>query len=945
VTAILGISAFYHDSAAALVVDGDVVAAAQEERFTREKYDARFPTQAISYCLREGDLGPERLNYVVFYDKPLVKFDRLLETYLSYAPVGWRSFSAAIPVWLKKKLFMRRVIRHEFPGSFSAPLVFTDHHESHAASAFFPSPFDEAAILTLDGVGEWSTATYGRGSGNRIELTKQLRFPHSLGLLYAAFTYYCGFKVNSGEYKLMGLAPYGRPLYIDLLYEHLVDLKPDGSLWLNMDYFNYCQGLTMTNQRFHALFGRPPRRPDSRLEQHHMDLAASIQVLTEEAMLRMGREVHRQTGLKNLVLAGGVALNCVANGKLLRDGPFENIWIQPAAGDAGSALGAALFVWYQLLGRPRSPTGRDGQKASLLGPDYAPSFVAKFLDETGARYRCFSDEAELLDHVVQALVDEKVVGWFHGRMEFGPRALGARSILGDPRSTRMQAILNLKVKFRESFRPFAPCVLREHAHEWFGVRPNEDSPYMLFVAPVLHKHRVPLSPEDEEVLRRDPDLVRRVNMVRSSVPAITHVDYSARVQTVDERHGRFYRLMRRFYEKTGCPILVNTSFNLSWEPIVMTPRQAFHTFMQSDMDVLVLEDCVLHKSEQRLGFRPWLESHETVADADSPWADPLTGEPLIVTPTGAINPATGARYPVEEGIPRLFVNDRVAASGQDITEVVKQFYEETPFPNYDDLDNHRALLEKARAGLFARLLNEQIPYDARVVEVGCGTGQLTNFLAIAHRSALGVDACLNSLRLAQKFKMEHGIGRATFAQMNLFRPALRNEFFDFVICMGVLHHTADARRAFHRVCQLARPGGYVVVGLYNAYTRSLHYARRALVRRTGWTNRWVDPHFGRVGSAGKTEAWFQDQYYHPHETCHTFDEVLDWMHECGLDFVNSIPKPAPGPALHEGEQLFAPRDPGNAFSRVLSQLAFLGDGYREGGFFVVIGRRHSGNLQ
>jgi predicted NodU family carbamoyl transferase/2-polyprenyl-3-methyl-5-hydroxy-6-metoxy-1,4-benzoquinol methylase len=740
----------------------------------------------------------------------------------------------------------------------------------------------------------------------------------------------------------MGLAPYGRPVYRDLLAEHLVDLKDDGSLWLNMEYFDYCQGLTMTNRRFDQLFGGPPRKPDSRLEQRHMDLAASIQAFTEDAMLRMGRHVHRETGLRNLVLSGGVALNCVANGKLLREGPFENSWIQPAAGDAGSALGAALFVWHQLLGRPRSPGGRDAQKASLLGPRYAPGTVEKFLEDTGARYRRFPDEAALLDHVTDALVQEKAVGWFHGRAEFGPRALGARSILGDPRSARMQATMNLKVKFRESFRPFAPCVLREHVHEWFGMRPNEDSPYMLQVAPVLEKHRIALSPDEEDVLRRDSDLVRRVNTVRSTVPAITHVDYSARVQTVDERHGRFYRLLRRFHEKTGCPILVNTSFNLSWEPIVLTPREAYNTFMQSEMDVLVLEDFVLHKSEQRLGFTPWVQEDAATPDLDSPWADPATGEPLVMTPSGASNPATGARYPVEEGIPRLFVPTEGAASGQDVTEIVKQFYEATPFPNYDDLDNQRALLEKARAGLFARLLNEQIPYDARVLEVGCGTGQLTNFLAIAHRSVLGVDVCLNSLRLAQNFRSAHGIARATFAQMNLFRPGLKDGFFDVVISLGVLHHTADARRAFDRVCRLVKPGGHVVVGLYNTYSRSLHYARRALVRRAGWTGRWLDPHFGRVTGAGKSEAWFQDQYHHPHETCHTLDEVLRWMDESGLDFVNSIPKPVPGAVLSAGEQLFAPRDPGSALSRVLSQMAFLSNGYREGGFFVMIGRRRSG---
>jgi len=942
-TAILGISAFYHDSAAALVVDGDIIAAVQEERFTREKYDPDFPARAIAYCLQEAGLTPDQLDYIAFYDKPLQKFERLLETYLGYAPSGLRSFAKAMPVWLKRKLYIRRLLRGGLQGGAKVPLVFLDHHESHAASAFFPSPFERAAILTLDGVGEWSTTTYGAGEGNKIRLTHHLQFPHSLGLLYSAFTYYCGFKVNSGEYKLMGLAPYGKPVYEEAIYKHLIDLKPDGSFRLRMDYFNYCQGLTMTNRQFDELFGGPPRKPEAVIEQRHMDLAHSVQKVTEEIFLRMGRTLHQQTGLKDLVMAGGVALNCVANGRLLREGPFENIWIQPAAGDAGGALGAALFVWHQLLENPRQVNGQDTQKASLLGPQFASSEIEKFLNNTEAVYRRFANETELLDHVAQAMAEEKIVGWFHGRTEFGPRALGARSIIGDARSSKMQAIMNLKIKFRESFRPFAPCVLREHVHEWFAMRPGEDSPYMLLVAPVLDQRRVPLSQEDSELLRIDPDLSRRVNIVRSQVPAITHVDYSARVQTVDERHGRYYRLLKKFHEKTGCPVIVNTSFNLSWEPIVLKPAEAYHAFMQSEMDVLVLEDFVLHKTEQPLGFQPWTAPGQAEPDAASPWADPATGEPLLVTAACARNLARGTCYPVEEGIPRLFVPTSAAeANGQDVTETVKQFYEKTPFPNYDDLDNQRALLEKAREGLFARLLNEQIPYDARVVEVGCGTGQLTNFLAIAHRSVLGVDVCLNSLRLAQKFKTEQGLERATFAQMNLFRPALKDGFFDFVISNGVLHHTADCRGAFLRISRLAKPGGHVVVGLYNAYSRKLHYARRALFRLTGLTGRWLDPHFGRVGATGKKEAWFQDQYCHPHETCHTLGEVLGWMDEAGLEFVNSIPKPVPGPVLTTDEQLFAPRSPGTALSRFLSQVASMGNGYREGGFFIMIGRKHSG---
>ena len=597
-TAILGISAFYHDSAAALVLDGEIVAAAQEERFTRKKHDSSFPSNAVGYCLAEAGLQPNDLAYVAFYDKPLVKFERLLETYLAFAPRGLMSFSMAIPIWLKEKLFLRGALRRKLGKDSCGPLVFLDHHESHAASAFFPSPYERAAILTLDGVGEWSTAAYGVGEGNRIRLSDHLEFPHSLGLLYSAFTYYCGFKVNSGEYKLMGLAPYGQPVYVDAIYKHLIDVKPDGSFWLNMVYFNYCHGLTMTGRRFEKLFGASPRKPESDLEQFHMDLAASIQVVTEDVMLRMGRDLYGKTGCRNLVLAGGVALNCVANGRLLREGPFDSIWIQPAAGDAGGALGSALFVWHQLLEKPRRPAAPDGQKGSFLGPEFSRHEIENWLEQQGVSFRSFDRDEELDCYVARLLAAEKIVGWFQGRMEFGPRALGARSILGDPRSPHMQATMNLKIKFRESFRPFAPCVLQEHASSWFDMEPRQESPYMLLVAPVLDCHRVAVQPGELALMRNDPDLRKRVNVVRSTIPAVTHVDYSARVQTVDEaRNPRTYGLLKAFYELTGCPVLVNTSFNVRGEPIVCTPQEAYRCFLATDMDVLVLGGCILDKGE------------------------------------------------------------------------------------------------------------------------------------------------------------------------------------------------------------------------------------------------------------------------------------------------------------------------------------------------------------
>ena len=589
---ILGISAFYHDSAAALAIDGRIAAAAQEERFTRKKHDAGFPNRAVEYCLKQCGLKPGQLDYVAFYDKPLLKFERLLETYLAFAPAGFRSFLKAIPLWMHEKLHIPREISKGLNHEFGKRYVFVEHHESHAASAFFPSPFEEAAILTLDGVGEWATASLGYGRGNRITLTHELRFPHSLGLLYSAFTYFCGFRVNSGEYKLMGLAPYGEPVYADLILQKMLDLKEDGSFRMDLSFFNYCQGLTMTSKKFERLFGGPPRRPESPLTEREMDIAASIQKVTEEIMLRTVRHLHAETGMKNLCLAGGVALNCVGNGRILREGPFERLWIQPAAGDAGGALGAALFVWHQLLGNAREPVAPDAQSGSLLGPAFSDEQVREFLDARGAKYHYFADEGELCNRVAGLIAEEKVVGWLQGRMEFGPRALGSRSILGDARSRKMQSVMNLKIKFRESFRPFAPVVLRERAHEFFQMCKDAESPYMLLVAPVDETKRLPMDGPPAKGLDR-------LKAGRSVIPAVTHVDFSARVQTVDPiRHGRMYRLMKAFEAETGCPVMINTSFNVRGEPIVCSPQEAYRCFMATNMDVLVLERCVLLKTEQ-----------------------------------------------------------------------------------------------------------------------------------------------------------------------------------------------------------------------------------------------------------------------------------------------------------------------------------------------------------
>ncbi|MEZ5966584.1 MAG: carbamoyltransferase [Planctomycetota bacterium] len=589
-THILGISAFYHDSAAALLRDGEIVAAAQEERFTRKKHDAGFPKKAVEYCLDSAGIRAADLDYVAFYDKPLLKFDRLMETYLSYAPAGIKSFMTAIPVWMREKLHIPRTLTRELGAKPKRPYVFPEHHESHAASAFFPSPFQEAAVVTMDGVGEWATTSVGIGSGNKIRLTHEIRFPHSLGLLYTAFTYYCGFKVNSGEYKLMGLAPYGEPKFADKVRQ-LIDLKEDGSYRLDMSYFDYCAGLRMINRKFCDLFGAPARTPEMELTQFYMDVAASIQKVTEEVMLRTVRFAHEVTGKKYLCLAGGVALNCVGNGKVLRDGPFDTIWIQPAAGDAGGALGAALMVWHQLLDKPRKVEGRDLQKASLLGPAFKNDDIRAELRSRELIFEEYASEDALCDRVAELIADENVIGWFQGRMEFGPRALGSRSIIGDARSAKMQSVMNLKIKFRESFRPFAPIVLREDCSEYFGMDAKHESPYMLLVAPVRDDKR--------KAVDASKFGLEKLKQQRSVVPAITHVDYSARVQTVDEtRNPRLTRLLRKFKEKTGSPVMINTSFNVRGEPIVCTPEDAIRCFFGTEMDVLVLENFVIVRKDQ-----------------------------------------------------------------------------------------------------------------------------------------------------------------------------------------------------------------------------------------------------------------------------------------------------------------------------------------------------------
>lgn len=607
---VLGISALYHDSAAALIEDGRIISAAQEERFTRKKHDSRFPVNAVRFCLSDSGIQLGNVDHIVFYDKPFLKFERLLETYLTFAPRGIKSFSMAIPLWLREKLFLKDLLLKEFhkidsDGNWNKQLLFSEHHLSHAASAFFPSPFEEAVVLTMDGVGEWATTSVAIGKGNSLEVVKEIHFPHSLGLLYSALTYYTGFKVNSGEYKVMGLAPYGEPKYADLIYKHLIDVKPDGSFRLDMSYFDYCTGLTMTNRKFDDLFDGPPRKPNQLLTQRHMDLAASIQAVTEEVVLRLTRSLHEETGISNLCMAGGVALNCVANGKVLRDGSFENIYIQPAAGDAGGALGAALAGYHMQLSQKRQVNG-DAMRGAYLGPSFSQQKIEAALTSCGAKFICLEDN-KLIDICAEDLAQGKALGWFQGRMEFGPRALGNRSILGDPRSPTMQKTLNLKVKYRESFRPFAPSILRERVSEWFEL--DSDSPYMLIVADVVKSRRREMTDEENQLFGID-----KLNIPRSDIPAVTHVDYSARIQTVhQDTNPRYHELISSFERKTGCPVLVNTSFNVRGEPIVGSPEDAFRCFMGTELDVLAVGNCYMRKEDQDQSLK---QNYETAFELD-----------------------------------------------------------------------------------------------------------------------------------------------------------------------------------------------------------------------------------------------------------------------------------------------------------------------------------------
>jgi carbamoyltransferase len=936
---ILGISAYYHDSAAALIEDGNIVAAAQEERFTRIKNDSEFPAHAIRYCMAEAGVTGNDIDHVAFYDKPFLKFDRLIETYLAFVPRGFLSFRTAMPLWIGEKLFQKKLLKEELStiddalGDISK-LLFTEHHLSHAASAFYPSPFEEAAFLTIDGVGEWTTTAAGIGQDKSLVITKEISFPHSLGLLYAAFTYYTGFKINADEYKVMGLAPYGEPTYVQTILDNLIDLKPDGSFQLDLDYFDYCTGLTMTNARFDALFGGPPRKPEERLTRRHMDLAASIQAVTEETMLRLTRGLARETGLSNLCLAGGVALNCVANGKVLRDGAFKDIWIQPAAGDAGGALGAALAACHLYKGQPRRIDNQpDSMKGAYLGPAFSAAQIRSCLDSFGAAYRELDDDS-LFDEVVTALTEEKVVGWFQGRMEFGPRALGSRSILGDARSPRLQRQLNLQIKYRESFRPFAPAVPREDVAQYFEL--DYDSPYMLLVAPVKRERQIPMRAEQQAL-----EGIAKLNVPHSDIPAVTHIDYSARVQTVHpSTNERFHRVLSAMRVRTGTGVLVNTSFNVRDEPIVCTPEDAYRCFMATEMDLLVLGNAVLRKPDQLPIVPAGVRGDVLVPDRLLSCLKPprASDDAALERIGGAFRCTnTGMLYPDQDGVPSLLAGIDNDARDPVIGRV-KAFYEENPFPNYDGVQEYGDLVNRGSKNPFMKRLLDAVGCNKLVLECGCGTGQWSHFLSLNNNHVLGIDLSLSSLKLALEHKLRNAVPRAAFTQMNVFELGIKDKSFDVVISSGVLHHTRDARRAFACIVRKAKVGGIVVVGLYNWFARMPTAVRARLIEVFGPRIDYVVRN--RIHDPRKAEIWIKDQYYNPHETWHSIDEVMDWFSENDVAYLNCEP-PIRGANGVDAQSMFAATDPRSKTARVLTQLSWLNSISSEGALFVLVGRRMS----
>jgi len=905
---ILGISAYYHDSAAALLIDGDIISAAQEERFTRKKHDPDFPTEAINYCLENSNITLNEIDAVVFYDKPFLKFERLLETYIAKSPLGLKSFIKSMPFWLKEKLFLKRVLIEELkkisPEFDASKIFFSEHHLSHAASAFFPSPFEEAIVLTIDGVGEWTTTSLIHGSGNKLKIIKEIHFPHSLGLLYSAFTYYLGFKVNGGEYKVMGLAPYGMPIYKDIILDNLVILGEDGSFRLNHKFFSYAVGLKMTNKKFERLFNERRRNPDEEdLKQFHMDIAASIQVVTEEIVLKIAKSLRDEFDIPNLCLAGGVALNCVINGKILRSGLYDNVWVQPASGDAGGALGAALAFWHLEQNKPRHINKDDAMKGSYLGPKFTQEDIEKELNEVGAVFESLPEE-KMLSFVAKKLAEGNSVGWIQGRMEFGPRALGARSILADPRSPSIQKSLNLKTKYRESFRPFAPSILRENLNEWFEA--NYDSPYMLFVDQVKKDKCFDLSEDDKNLFGLD-----KLKVPRSSIPAVTHIDYSARIQTVHKNTNYLYHsLINEFNKLTGCPVLVNTSFNLRGEAIVNSPKDAYRCFMSNNLDLLVVGNSILKKDEQ---FK-----------------------------TSSINEVIRKQNLLNKTTQENFYT---YGEKNDVANLVEKFYNLNPFPNYNNFENIFDLNRNILHNPFLNGLKDNLGFNKRIIEVGSGTSQLSLALANGTNSEIyAFDATYESLKLGQKFALDNNINNCTFVHGDILANPFKDKSFDVVWCSGVLHHTGQAEESFKVISKWVKQDGIIIIGLYNFYGRMRTLFRKWLYKlflKARFIKKLIyilDPVLRQDISEAKKNAWFQDQYEHPVESLHTIGQVIKWFSHENIEFIDSIPSAS---LDNKGYlELFTRKNKGSALSRFISQINMLFTTLgKEGGLFIVIGRK------
>lgn len=904
-TAILGISAFEPRSAAVLLVDGVPVAAAEEERFTRVVDDSSFPSHAVRYCLEQAGIDGSALDYVAVYEKTFQRLDRLIESHLAVAPRGLRSFARTIPGWLQQKSTLRRQLRRHFGGS--AKCVFTERHEAWSASGFFPSPFERAAILTMDATGEWTSTSTGTGVTNQISLLEELRFPHSTGLLYTALARFCGLRPQLDDHKLIDLATLGKPTHADAMLAQLVDMKPDGSFRIDPCCFREAVGVGLTTSRFSKLFGGDPRQPDEPLTQREYDLAASLQSVVEKILLHIATALRERTGSSNLCLAGRIAGNPAACARLVAEGPFDEVWIQPNPHSAG-ALGAALFVWHQLMGHDRELG--DGRSPRLsLGPEFSNEQVRGFLDGKAAAYHQLSSDSEMQDEVAELLRAGKLVGVFAGRLTFGSEAPGSRCILADPRDAAHKTRLQQRVAFREEFRGFGCVALADKAAGFFGV------PEARLASPQL-------------------------SVPGDKVPAAAQGDGTTRVHLVErERDPVLHGILEAFEKRTGCPALLHSGLNFDWEPLAHTPEDAYRLYMSSDLDALCLGNALLRKPETALP-----------AEVEGTWATPPAhlvdllacphcgGNPLQMTADQIACGGCDATFPVVDGIPQLFwPHDGFATSG-DVTEKVKSFYEDSPFPNYNDHDSIQSLVEKAMRGEYAQALDRTIPYGANVIEVGCGTGQLTNFLCVGARNIVGADLCMNSLRLAEGFRRKENLPRARFVQMNLFRPCFRPRAFDLVLVKGVLMATSDPEGGLESVFELVKPGGHIIVGLYNRYGRFFTNVRRVIFKLTGGRGQWLDPHLRNNLSPEKRRAWYRDQYFHPREVQHSIGQVLGWFDRFGIEFVRGIPNVnAFEPDMTDN--LFEQSDRGNTLDHFLVQARELCRRSQEGGFFLMIGRR------